>query len=248
MSKPVAADREGMHPLRLTWRVLNWPEPSLPLHLDGLLCHALVSEGIAHGTFPADAAFRDIVPQLRLPLGRETREGETVWMASALAPRNILSTAMRTWTARTSGDDLAQAVRSDEVRLTGRCYVPGTKDIRPYAYKIDMSRGAMKRSFKYIPADVVDGITAYCIGDEQRLYELLSPDAGHVPYLGRGRFGVGKVLDFRIDADAEAETLWQMRVLPWPAVGTVPIHLAVRPPYWDPSNRQNAWINPEVLG
>ena len=245
----MAGTEDGFQPLRLTWRVQNWMEPSLPLHLDGLVCHAMISEGLAHGTIDRSASIRSLVDRLDLPLARATRGSEFAWMASALRAVDVHVTGMRIWTRKINADAVAEAVRGGVVRLGSRLYdTRHPPRLKPFAYKVDTSRGIMKGSFKYVPVQVPESVVAHCVGDETRLRELLHPDSGHVTYLGRGRQGLGRVLDFRIDRDEEAVERWKERVLPWAEAGCVEMRLAARPPYWDVSNVQRAWVNPDIFG
>jgi CRISPR type IV-associated protein Csf3 len=132
-------------------------------------------------------------------------------------------------------------------RLAGRAASPD-KPMKPYAGKIDVTRGLNKNMFKFFPVVSARQLQAWCIGDEDELYSLLSPEAGFVTHIGpRKRSGLGEVVDFKIEPDEAAHDLWSRRVLPWPHEGAVSMRLAARPPYWAAENEAMNYIHPSLF-
>jgi len=234
-----------MEPLRLTWTLAAPMVASPhPLHLDGLLAYAQTEETLA-GISIAERDARTLreVATAPLPLGREERDGLWCWQASVLRPRDgVLGQSMRYWTRKTDPEDYARRIASGQIEA--RINVP----LKPYERIIDMQRGTLKQLYKFFPIRDVPTVEAWCIGDKDRIEELLAPDSGYVTHLGgKARMGFGKVRSFTIERDQEALSQWQRRAMPWPQAGAALTELAVRPPYWAAESRQMAWIDPELL-
>jgi CRISPR type IV-associated protein Csf3 len=234
-----------MEPLRLTWTLAAPLVASPhPLHLDGLLAYAQTEETLA-GLSIDDRDPRALreVATAPLPLGREERDGLWCWQASVLRPRDgVLGQSMRYWTRKTDSEDFARRVGNGQIDL--RVSVPLT----PYERVIDVQRDELKQLYKFFPIRDVPAVEAWCIGDKDRIEELLAVESGYVTHLGgKARMGFGKVRSFAIERDPEASSRWQRRATPWPQAGAAIAELAVRPPYWAPESRQLAWIAPELL-
>lgn len=237
-------------PLKITWRLAS---PMVagpnPLHLDALVAYALVQETLEQlGAGSLDdvgpQTIREIAKQ-PLPLGREERDGKWVWQASAIRrSEGISSHGMRHWIRKTHLYDHAN--RIERGQLMGNYKLP----LDPFSYtpKLDTQRKAFKQMFKFYPIEVVNEVSAWCIGDPDRLDELLSPDR-FVTHLGaKARMGHGKVAGHpTIVKDERALLHWQDRVLPWPHVGGEAMRLATHPPYWAPENLGPAWAKPELF-
>ncbi|MYM92615.1 type IV CRISPR-associated protein Csf3 [Duganella vulcania] len=230
----------GMQPLRLEW-TLSTPMVvgAHPLHLDALVAYAVTEEALRTGMV-VSGPISDIARDL--PLQREEQAGQWCWKASALR-RAAGPHSTRFWTRKT--DPYDYATRAQTGQLEGRFKAP----MKPYAAKIDTQRGLLKQQFKFFPVQQIQTVTAWCIGDLNRLEELLHPDSGFVTNLGgKGRMGFGKVRSFLIESDDAALMKWAERVLPWAHEGALPVRLAIRPPYWDVANLADAFAIPALLG
>lgn len=236
-------------PLRLTWTLGEMVVQPHPLHLDGLVSYAMLRQAEDIGLLETEAAnktIREYTQGFALPFQRVRRDDLQCWAASALLADEVLENGMRLWTRKVNIYEIADLVAEGTLCLGKRAYDGGV--LKPMAGRIDTVRGAYKQWFKYIPTRTVKALHAYCLGDEERLWELLSPEAGYITHLGpRTRMGLGQVTGFTITSDEAAGERWQMRVMPWPIEGAVKAHLAVSPPYWAPENRAPAWVHPAVF-
>ncbi|WP_258570045.1 type IV CRISPR-associated protein Csf3 [Burkholderia sp. MBR-1] len=238
-----------MVPLRLTW-TLETPmvAGAHPLHLDALIAYAIVEEAIrATGTAGAGTGMRDAtVRELAdspLPLEREARGDAWCWKASAVVPVGDPGPhSMRFWTRKTDAYDMAHRIEAGQIE--GRYRFP----LKPYAYKVDTVRGLFKQQFKFFPVRQIEQVQAWCVGDEDRLLDLLAPETGYVTHLGsKGRMGYGRIGTLHIEQDPTAGERWKRRVLPWPHDGAELVQMATRPPYWAIENRVAAYVVPELL-
>lgn len=230
-----------MRPLRLEWR-LSSPVAgmALPLHLDALVAYAVTQEAIANGATGPIGSLAD-----NLPLEKEVRGDLWCWKASALMAPASHGHAMRLWTRRTDEYDYAERYGAGQFAGTKTKHIE-----KPYGGIIDTARGEMKNHFQFMPVRSLPHFVAYCIGDEDRLLELLHPDAGHILTLGkRGAMGLGKIMDngFVIEPDDCATERWSKRVLPWPQDNAMPIQAAHRPPYWAIENRTTSYLDGSLL-
>jgi CRISPR type IV-associated protein Csf3 len=212
----------------------------LPLHLDALVAYAITQERLTSGaTGPIERLADD------LPLDKEVRGADWVWKASALMADHVLDRGMRLWTRK-----------FDEYDWSGRVMAGHTTQKAPekrYAQVIDTQRGQNKQFYEHVPIKYVSSLTAYCVGDHDRLLDLLAPESGHIIALGgRTRMGLGTIADdgFEIHRDDFALEAWDRRILPWPHEGGVPSPnaAATRPPYFSPANRCRSYVRPELLG
>jgi CRISPR type IV-associated protein Csf3 len=243
-----------MKPLRLEWRLITpIVTGGQPLHLDALLAYAVTQEALgATVKEGASSNQRESIRTLavHLPLEKSVQGDEWVWMASAIRPcvGAARSHGMRYWTRKSDADDIAHRYEQGQIMM-GKRVVPGLPPpLKPFALPVDQSRGLFKQMFKYYPIKVLTTVEAFCIGDRDRIEELLTPENGFVLSLGaRGRIGHGLIGSFAITEDSAATERWQERVLPWQVPGTVPMQLAVRPPYWDVANQRNAFVRPDLF-
>jgi CRISPR type IV-associated protein Csf3 len=228
-----------LKPLRLTW-TLATPivVGAYPLHLDALVAFAMAAQGKEN-----DLASWDENATLKLPLQVAKHDGIDCWMASGLTPVVPAEHAMRFWTRKTDQYDYA-------VRMEAQQFDVKTKwPLKPYGIKIDTLRGTFKQMFKFFPVKSVNQLQAWCVGDEDVLAELLSPESGYLTYLGsKTRMGMGRISQFDIVDDASAILNWKNRVMPWAEPGYVEVEAAAKMPYWAPGNRTTAWVNPEIFG
>jgi len=239
-----------LKPLRITWRLASpMVAARLPLHLDALIGYAVAEEAMRSGL--TDSA--QIDERVRaLPLALELRGDSACWQASAVmpVPGQAPLNSMRSWTRKTDPYDYTRRIegRQLDIRATRG---PATKpiELQPFALKIDMQRGPMKQMFKHFPVRFVQEVQAYCVGDEDRIVELLDPQAGYITALGaKRRMGFGRIIGFDIQHDTAAKELWQSRVLPWPHDGAIPVVAATQGAYWDAANSTHAYLHPSVMG
>lgn len=217
-----------------------------PLHLDSLVAYAIVERAKTMGL---SGDVRDII--LDLPLEKAERDGEWCWKASRLkfdpGVRNI-----RQWTRRTDTADYSSRYASGQV-YSGNKNPPQTilaaqekalgKLTRAGALKIDILRGDFKNHQQFFEVERSPRAVAYCVGDLDEISSLLSLDAGFITSLGkRGTRGFGKISRTIISIDDAAVTHWKDRVLPWEEDGFAPLAATVRPPYFDRTLVQQAWI------
>lgn len=227
-----------MTPLKLTWKLATpIVVGAYPLHLDGLIGFAMAQEKrqVDLSTSWVESA------DLDLPLERAINGELDCWKASVLLPVEPGEHSMRYWTRKS--DPYDYAARFEAKQLDVKTKFP----LKPYGIKFDTARGTFKQMFKFFPVRSVSELSAWCIGDVDRLTELLSPEAGFITYLGpKSRMGFGRIVDFNIEFDADAKDKWLSRVLPWPHYGCVPVEAATKMPYWEPLNRGPAWVNPDL--
>lgn len=226
-----------MTPLRLTWRLASpLVVSAYPMHLDGLIAYAMSEEGKQK-----DFASWDDKAKLVLPLEQEVRGEQECWKASVLVPTEPGEHAMRFWTRKTDIYDYAARMEA------GKIDVKTKFPLKPYGIKVDLVRGNFKQMFKFFPVRSVREVQAWCVGDMDRIAELLAPESGYVTYLGaKKRMGFGRIVDFSIETDAAATEKWKSRVLPWPEQDCIEVQAATKMPYSDVQNRTAAWINPEL--
>ena len=229
-----------MRPLRIEW-TLGTPmvAGAHPLHLDALVAYAVTEEALRSGRH-ASGSIRDLATEL--PLDKEVRDGEWAWKASALSVAAGGSHSMRFWTRKTDAMDYAERVAGGGIE--GKFRFP----LKPYAYKIDTQRGIFKQLFKFFPVRQVDKVVAWCIGDLDRLEEILAPEAGYITHLGsKTRMGFGRITSFSIQVDEAAHANWERRVLPWPHEGAVAMRISAHPPYWAQDNQREAFASPDLF-
>ena len=225
-------------PLRLTWQLASpIVVGAYPLHLDALVAFALAQEMAQN-----NGGVQDLTATLKLPLDQEIREGKTCVKASALLPTESGEHSMRMWTRKSDPYDYA-------ARLEAGQFAVKTKfPLKPHGIKFDTQRGTFKQMFKFFAVRHVRTVQAWCVGDMDRLAELLAPEAGLITYLGaKTRMGYGRVLEFDIQHDEMAREIWAKRVLPWPVPNGVEIEAASSLPYWEVKNRGVAYVDPALF-
>lgn len=226
-----------MKPLKLTWRLVSPIVVSAyPLHLDALVAFATAEEGKQQ-----DLAAWDMNATLELPFERAVKGGLECWKASALQAVEPGEHSMRFWTRKS--DPYDYAARLEAGQLDVKTKIP----LKSYGIKFDQVRGQFKQMYKWLPVRSVQHLQAWCIGDEDRINELLAPAAGYITYLGpKTRMGYGRVAEFTCEVDVSARENWMKRVLPWHEEGFVQVEAATQPPYWDIENRRAAWLHPDI--
>lgn len=188
-----------------------------------------------------DPAAWDDRAELTLPLELAKQGDLTCWKASALTPIQPGEHGMRFWTRKSDPYDYANRLES------GQLDVKTKFPLKAYGVKFDTQRGTFKQMFKFFPVRSVKELQAWCVGDEDRIAELLSPESGFITYLGqKTRMGYGRITRFDIAHDEDALEKWKGRVLPWPEQDCIEVEAATKMPYWDVSNRTRAWVNPAL--
>lgn len=193
-----------------------WCPPAHGLHLDGLLAWSLVNDAVS-ARLPA-SDYDSIISDLPLQ-----RHDSGVWCASMLTPVGWLGQERRYMTAKTPVESLARDIGSGAVDTKG-------------GSGVDTTRGPAKNSQLFITLEHVQGLRAWCIGDQDAVTDLLS----RVDSVGvKTRMGFGTLRPFedgslwRIRPSDEALERWKRRnslvqLAPdsFQAVGSW------KPPYW----------------
>jgi len=228
-----------MEPLRVEFDLTGEAILSgFPLHLDALVAYAVTEEALQEGRAD-DTPIRQVANDL--PLARIERDEGWVWAASALERTEVLQHGIRGWIRTTDIDQMARDAG-------GILNLQGTPPYKPFQHVLSTGSGHFRNYKIHTPTQQIVRMTAWCIGDEEQLYDLLSPESGFVKSIGKmRRNGHGRILEMRIIPDPEAETRWTRRILPWKAPGTVPIEAVTHPPYWDITQRQMAWVDPAIF-
>lgn len=201
-----------MSPLEIRFRLVTpMRAPEQPIHLDALLAWAAV-----------DAAGGDLAAQDDLPLELHAADGRRVWKASRLVFQPLHRQMMpmtRTF------DPWAWAMDR------GRVYTGGGN-------RLDPGMGPYKAYQIYVPLVQVERVRAWCIGEAERIGELLA----RVTHLGKlARLDMGRVLSREILPCAEARERWKCRTMPEPLPGYRPAVMTLMPPYWRREMRTVAW-------
>ena len=235
-------------PLRVTFTLTSpMVSPGNPIHLDSLLAYAVTRQQLSRivsGRYVNKTNNDGFVRSLaeKLPLGRETKDGEWVWKASALMPTEVLSRSMRMFTRKQDHYDFAERVKSTNVTLSTRATTMLDKNI-PFAIEISKLDALPTPRLLFYPVEHVREVVAWCIGDQDLIESLLSPDSGYITCIGKNkRCNHGNILSVTVEEDASAHELWKRRVLPWQEEGYVAVDAAFQPPYWAPENRKSAFM------
>lgn len=238
-----------MTPLRIEWCLTNAVVGmNLPLHLDALIAYAVTEEGLRYGTDYTN--IRDIAAVL--PLEKAEQDGLFCWKASALIATEVMGHDMQMWTRKFPEEDYVDYYASGKFGGLNAKFNSETNeiDLKPYAAVIDTQRGPYKNHFQHLPVRHIKKFVAYCVGDIDRITELLSPESGYIKSIGpRSRQSAGNILvdSFVIEKDEAALEAWQQRVLPWPKENYVPIQAAHKPPYWAIENRAVSYIHEDMV-
>jgi len=212
-----------MQPLRIDCHLATaWCPPAFGLHLDGLIGFAAVDEATAHRP---DAPDYDTI-LADLPFARHD---SGVWCASMFSVVNFAGQERRYLTQKTDVITMSMMIDRQVVETAGGSI-------------IDTQRGPFKNGQAYYTVEHVQGLRAWCVGDPERILDLLT----RITAVGvKNRIGLGTLLPFdetgelwKITEDATAHERWKRRSAPvaltteaLPAVG------AWRPPYWGGNDR-----------
>jgi CRISPR type IV-associated protein Csf3 len=210
-----------MQPLRIEFRLASpITEPVYPIHLDALAAWSAVEAAKAKGD-P-----EPLLAQGNLPFAREAG----VWCASALQLESV-----------DAPFTVAQTKRTDLLKFSDAlCNGP----LKKARNKLDTTRGPWRQSLYFTQCRQVSTAKAWCMGDRDRLEELLS----RIDYLGAlRRIGRGRITALEIVDDPRAAQRWRERLLAEPAEGFIPMHGVSSPPYWDRRRAATVWAHPNIV-
>lgn len=197
--------------------------PENPIHLDALLAWAVVDEATEAG-HPDPWSL-----QHELPLERHSsaNASQWCWKASMLVAR---PTSIQFMANRTRGQDGLLISKAMDVLAAP----PNT---------LPQGSGRYKQFLLSDPLQWVSALTAWCIStDRDRLESLLR----RVRHIGKLRaIGAGRVSNLEIHPGEDAGQ-WMCRAMPEPMPGYLPVHGALRPPYWDRSARSITYLPQET--
>lgn len=223
-----------MKPLKITFNLISpIVDNSQPLHLDALLAWAMVDA--YEGGLPPTEAIRRIHDELPLEQYTSPVSDKSGWKASMVifTTRGGMAggNTSRFLTRRTEVEQIASLAESGGVKFK-RTTPPSV---------IDTASGPLKSSLEFYPIRDCDKAYAWCIGDKDKITELLS----RVGHIGKsGSRGHGKVSSILVQEDIEAREKWKLRVLNYAEPGYIQQFSAVRPPYWDSRNKEISWMPP----
>ena len=213
-----------------------------PAHFDALLAYAMVEDKIeslvgeeTSVSLPIRGLSEDLLSEV---LEKETRGTEAVWKASALCPIDAGPSHVRFWRRMTDIFEIA-GLCSKGIIETKRKLETGS------GWKISTASGPYRNYIKAYMVREIPRMSAWCIGDAERIEEILTY---RVPYLGgRTRLGYGRVEKVTVTPDPDAFEKWKFRTLPWPEKDYVPVQMSCRPPYWDAFNRRMAYVPVDLV-
>ena len=227
-------------PLRIEWRLATpWVPPSQGLHLDGLIAHAIVQRAVnGAGEFGTGAQinYDDLLVDLPFAkfsgadLGEAEPDGQRwVWKASLLEA-DVVGSERRYLTTKTPISAIAEHTASGLLSAKGGA-------------KVDTIRGYYKAGAMHYTLEHVRSVSAWCVGDPDRLADLL----GDIESLGsKTRLGHGAIREvegqlFSMVEDERALALWKRRLMPTPELDFVPVQAPLRSPYWRRDRAVLAW-------
>ncbi len=212
----------------------------MPTHLDGLISWALLQEKQAEFTsgkllLAPDPSDLNAEMYCNLPL---QKEGD-VYCASVILPQEVLGNSTRYFTRSSDVNALGRIAIDDD--KTGKGVVINQSRMR----KISTARGELKTGLMQEQVLHSPVFLAYGIGDIDRVQEMLST---HVHGLGKNRAkGFGSLSRINVVHDEDASEFWKMRALSKPEDGYIPVVSPVRPPYWNKSIAQIAYVPKDAL-
>lgn len=235
-------------PLSVTFELAGaWVPPSYPMHLDGLLAYVITQRELADmETPPANEAELIALAENpdAMPLARFFRDGQWVWMASALIVQNARSHESTFFTSRVDTTALAVKVGHGAVQF-GR--LDPSRKMAPLAGNIDTTRGTFRGRLETFPTEQGKNggliLKAWCLGDVERIEELLTDEFAPT-HLGKHRAsGYGRIRRVTVAPDDAAHERWMDRVRPWAlSEDDIPVQAACRAPYWHAGQRGAAWM------
>lgn len=228
-----------MQLLKVTFRLAGKyipPEIGGGIHLDGLLAAMKVARAIQNKEIGPGGDIRSL-QSLDGIIDVAKYEDSNVYKASIIRVPTIDSEQL-TLTRRTEID----AICLGTVGEGGFLLNNGNKN------KIDLGKGQYRNWVFYLPTSEVMGeAIAYCVGDKDKIEDLLRD----VRHIGRkGTIGYGKVMAIKVEEALNDGDKWLDRHLPLEAeivhmhVGESHAHShgSITAPYWDRSLHQEILI------
>jgi CRISPR type IV-associated protein Csf3 len=227
-------------PLRVEFHLV---EPivaaAFPRHLDALVAFSVTKTALDGGACDPSTPIRDLAADL--PFAKLEKDGDWTWAASALVPDGIGEQHVRMWRTHTPVFDYAERFAAGQIKT--RTKLP----LKPFAQVIDTQRGPMKNMLERYPVQYVSKFEAWCLGTD--IDEIENRLSGIVALGARRRVGHGLLkAPPSVFVDERAHELCRLRVLPWKEGDAVPLQAAVRPPYWAPEMKRQAFCPPLLLG
>lgn len=212
-----------MRPLEVRFKLTSpVTRPKHPIHLDAALVYASIFEGM-----PEHEAFE----LLNAAIVSQGEGAKHVYCASAIFfdPQHHFT---RFATRRFDLNELTRDIASG---------VTSTKSTTA----VNLSSGAVRGRLDSIPMMWASTARAWLLcKNEDALANLL----GNIRYIGKhSRLGAGRIDGVPDVFESDEAGAWMRRVLPFPVEGAAPIQATVRPPYWDKSTIQKAFLPPALL-
>lgn len=177
-----------MEPLRIEWKLVRpVVARAHELHLDSLLAWARVQEAGGDWSVLQD-----------LPLEREEHQGEWIFKASIVEFESEEATRLVHMVRRTDPTQISLDAAEGRLVLNRATIAMGSGDLKGYSW--------------HVPTQACRSATAWCVGDLERVTELL----GRVRSLGKmARNCFGEVESFTVLPAAEEEAdRWTVRSYP----------------------------------
>lgn len=226
-----------MKPLRVDFYLKDrMAAPSVPIHLDALLAFIVVKLKMN----PDEAENVEYIRMLseQLPIERHEVDGDWFFKASMLVPTGICIHSSDFFTQRMDQSLLAKNIAQEMVSLGRR----KLSELEPHGGKIDVARGVHRNMLGYYGVTSTDRLSAYCIGDSERIIDLLN--TGYVTHLGpRRRAGYGEI--YRVDVVEDNEALVRCfdrnRHIKM-SESDIQVVRPIRAPYWDKQYNRPAYV------
>ena len=235
-----------MEPLKITFH-LKTPVVimDMPVHLDALIAWAQTQEKLAQGVEVDN--IRELAAEL--PFEEYTTDAGTVWKASVLVPESIQFTTTTQWVRRTDPYQITDGLEKGWLS-TGKRYKPEK------GYKIDTSSGMLKNHRQIYTVQMVDKMHAWCIGDLDRIEQLL---LDHVRAIGaKTKMGHGQIredvfgnpmIEVERDKAAVDKDKWKLRFMSNKVSNDYALMRSpLKPPYWDKSSAVMGWFPLNFIG
>jgi len=208
-----------------------------PIHLDALVAYAATQRELLFLNKPTQSDFDLIYSEL--PFEKFEQDGDWVFKASALVAEGDCDHSSAFYTRRTNEVELA--VNSVKGNIQYGKMKAGA-ELNSHALKLDMVRGPQRNLLGYYSTTEVEKVVGYCVGDKERIEEILI-DYGFVNHIGkRRRTGHGNIKSITIEIDDSAGDMWKNRVKPWPlSKDDIKIKAAIKAPYWKIDNSIDAF-------
>ncbi len=193
-------------------------EPLNLIHLDALLAWARVEEEKQQAEPKEFGEVQHDLPLEKLVAKSALADwnGNESFAASALIYTPHLR-ELRYWTRKTNPEKMANAQKDNLLAMRGD--------------QVSTGSGAWKAFSEFEPLIHTRTLTAWCIGDQARIEELLSK----ITHLGKKRTrNYGLIESIKVTEDDAARDMVKYRVLTWPESESYrQAQCGVAPPYWE---------------